>query len=117
MSFCMSQRNTFQCVLVSDGVRSFTFFHYADGMIEWTTSGPDGITGVNNAEIGYDAGDGINYHNVYFSGTPEVINITSTSNVGVGGVWAFRLDQVENPSVACSEQSEFICIYTLQIFF
>ena len=84
-------------MLVSDGGRSFTFFlHYADGMMEWTTGdstgGMNGLGG-REAEDRYDAGDGINYHSIYLSGTPEVINICSTSNVNRSGVWAFRLDQ------------------------
>ena len=63
-------------------------------MMEWTTGdfsgGVNGLGG-REAEIGYDAGDGVNYYSILFSGTPEVINIASTSNVGIGGVWAFRL--------------------------
>ena len=100
------QTNTYQCVLVSDGVRSFTFFHYADGMMEWTTGdvsgGMNGLGG-REAEIGYDAGDGVNYHSIYLSGTPQVINISSTSNVNRNGVWAFRIDDA---SVTCCEESE-----------
>ena len=93
-------------MLVSDGIHSFTFFHYADGMIEWTTGDETGSNGLGGreAEIGYDAGDGVNYQSIYLSGTPEVINITSTSNVGIGGVWAFRLDQEEEPVVPDQEE-------------
>ena len=97
-------------MLVSDGVRSFTFFHYADGMIEWITGDLTGSNGLGGreAEIGYDAGDGVNYHSIYLSGTPGVLNIASTSNVGIGGVWAFRLDQEDEAVVTCSEKSEYV---------
>ena len=97
-------------MLVSDGVRSFTFFHYADGMIEWTTGDETGMNGLGGreAEIGYDAGDGVNYHSIYLSGTPEIINITSTSNVNRSGVWAFRLDLEEEAVVTCSDESEYM---------
>ena len=79
-------------------------------MIEWTTGDETGFNGLGGreAEIGYDAGDGVNYHSIFLSGTPEVLNIASTSNVGIGGVWAFRLDQEDEPVVTCSEKSEYV---------
>ena len=43
--------------------------------------------GRHEAEIGYDAGDGVNYCSIYLSGTPEIINVAST-NVNKSGVWA-----------------------------
>ena len=101
-------------MLVSDGVKSFTFFHYADGMIEWTTGDVTGMNGLGGreAQIGYDAGDGVNYHSIYLSGTPEIINISSTSNVNRSGVWAFRLDlekdQEEEPEVTDQEEEPTI---------
>ena len=68
-------------------------------MVEWTTGdstgGMNGLGG-REAEIGYDAGDGVNYHSIYLSGTPEIINIASTSNVNRNGLWAFRLDMGED---------------------
>ena len=85
-------------------------------MIEWTTGDDTGMNGLGGreAQVGYDAGDGVNYHSIFVSGTPEVINITSTSNVGTGGVWAFRLDREEEPVVACSDKSE--CIASNDLF-
>ena len=106
-------------MLVSDGVRSFTFFHYADGMIECTTgdlSGGMKGRGGREAEIGYDAGHDVNHHSIHLSGTPEIINISSTSNVNRSGVWTFRLDlqeksmtpdYKEGPLVTCCDQSEY----------
>ena len=89
--------------MVSDGLQSFVFFHYADGMI----SGD-----INRVEVGYDAGDDagdyISYYNVPGSGTADIVNITRTSNVGIGGIWAFRLDEEENPVTTCSDTSESI---------
>jgi len=86
------QRNTFQCVLTTDGVRSFIIFLYADGLIQWTTGGASGGTnglGGIEATAGYDAGDFRNFFNIPGTGTPEIINITRTSNVGNPGVWMF----------------------------
>ena len=79
-------------MLATDGVQSFIIFLYADGLIQWTT-GEDsgGINGLggNAATAGYDAGDLVNFFNVPGSGTPEIINITRTSNVGNPGMWIF----------------------------
>ena len=84
-------------------------------MIEWTTGDDTGMNGLGGreAQVGYDAGDGVNYHSIFVSGTPEVINIAST---GTGGVWAFRLDREEEPVVACSDKSSvlLVMIYSIQ---
>ena len=90
------QSNTFQAVMATDGIRSFSIFLYADGEIEWTTgdasNGTDGLGGIP-AQVGFDAGDGINYAVVAESRQPEIINITQTSNVGRPGVWIFQVDE------------------------
>ena len=86
------QRNTFQCVLATDGVQSFIIFLYADGLIQWTTGDSSGGTnglGGNAATAGYDAGDGENFFNILGSGTSEIIGITRTSNVDNLGMWIF----------------------------
>jgi len=86
------QRNTFQCVLATDGIRSFIIFLYADGLIQWTTGDSSGGTnglGGNEATAGYDAGDFENFFNIPGTGTPEIIGITRTSNVGNPGMWIF----------------------------
>ena len=83
--------------------------------MEWTTGdstgGMNGLGG-REAEDRYDAGDGINYHSIYLSGTPEVINISSISNVNRSGVWAFRLDlekdQEEEPVVTDQDEEPTI---------
>ena len=81
--------------MVSDGQRSYVIFLYADDLIEWTTSvdsgGIDGLGGIA-AQAGYNAGDGVLSATVPGSRTPEIINITLTSNVGRPGVWTFRVD-------------------------
>ena len=68
---------------------------YADGRIEWTTGDDSGgINGLggNAAQVGLNAGNGAEYENVPGSGTPSIINITMTSNIGIDGVWAFKTD-------------------------
>ena len=89
------QTNTFQCVLVSDGSLSFVIFLYADGEIQWTTgdnSGGSGGLGGTQAQVGFNAGDGVRSANVPGSQTAGIINITKTSNIGVPGVWMFQVN-------------------------
>ena len=69
------QRNTFQCVLTTNGQDTFVFFLYADGLIQYYAW-----------QIGIYDDDGINYYTV-----PRV-NITRTSNVNQPGLWVFKLD-------------------------
>lgn len=92
------QTNTFQCVLITDEVRSFIIFNYADGEIQWTTGddsgGLNGMGGIE-AQVGFNAGDGERYASVPGSQTPDILNIDTTSNVGIAGVWMFRVDTFE----------------------
>ena len=71
-------------------------FLYADGEIQWTTGdasgGANGMGGTP-AQVGFNAGDGVNYAAVPESRTSEIINITTTSNIGIPGVWAFQVNR------------------------
>ena len=89
-----TQMNTFQCVLATNEFESFVLFLYADGGIQWTTafsSGGTGGFGGNEAVAGISAGDGVNFVTIPGSFTPSIINIDNTSNVGVPGVWIFKV--------------------------
>lgn len=98
MSDGKQKRNTFQSVLVTNGARSFAIFNY--NQIVWTTganSGGIADTGLSSPEgspavVGFSAGDLEQYYLVEYSGTPEIINITQRSNVGIPGKYIFRLD-------------------------
>ncbi|XP_053314489.1 sushi, nidogen and EGF-like domain-containing protein 1 isoform X2 [Spea bombifrons] len=88
--------NTFQIVLITDGLRSFTIFNYET--IEWTTgrhasSGGDssGRGGIA-AQAGFNAGDGWRYFNIPGSRTDDIAGIANTTNVGIPGRWVFRID-------------------------
>ena len=83
-------------MLVTDGSQSFVIFLYADGLIQWTTG--DSSNGVNGtggipAQVGFNAGDGINFAAVPESRTADIIDIDTTSNIGVPGVWAFQVNE------------------------
>ncbi|XP_058521199.1 sushi, nidogen and EGF-like domain-containing protein 1 [Ochotona princeps] len=88
--------NTFQTVLITDGKLSFTIFNYES--ITWTTgthasSGGDanGLGGIA-AQAGFNAGDGRRYFNIPGSRTADMAEVETTTNVGVPGRWAFRID-------------------------
>ena len=92
------QTNTFQCILVTNGRRSFAIFLYADGEIQWTTgdlSGGSSGFGGTPAQVGFNAGDGLRFASVPGSQTSDIVNIDSTSNVDRRGVWIFRIDEEE----------------------
>ena len=76
------QVNTFQVVLSTDGEKSFIFFIYAD--IQWGMGG-----------IGFNAGDGVRSFTVPGSLTLSARVIEEGSNVGVTGVYAFRVDLLD----------------------
>jgi len=90
------QTNTFQCVLVTDGRLSFVIFLYAEGLIQWTTGDASGGTngfGGTPAQVGFNAGDGIQYASVQGSQTADIVNIDERlGNTGLKGVWIFRVD-------------------------
>ena len=91
------QTNTFQLVLATDGFSSFAIFLYLEDGIQWTTAensdGSNGFGGTE-AQVGYDAGDGVNFHSVNGSMTPSIIDIETTSNVNIPGMYIFRLDSI-----------------------
>ena len=47
------------------------------------------------ATVGFNAGDMVNYDTLTGSNTPKVINISSTTNVGIPGKWAFQVNNDE----------------------
>ena len=74
------QANTFQVVIATDGQRTFVFFIYGD--IEWG----------DDANIGFDAGDGVRSFMVPGALTSQSINIEDGSNVDVTGLYIYRVD-------------------------
>ena len=83
---CLSfnvQTNTFQCVLATSATASFVMFLYADGKIQWS----------NNFLAGINAGNGIDSITIPGSRTSSISGISRTSNVGILGVWMFKVDE------------------------
>ena len=92
------QTNTFQCVLATDGYKSFVIFLYAYGRIQWTTgddNGGNGGLGGDEAAAGINAYRGAGSIIIPGSSTPQIINIDQNSNVGVPGMWIYKLGNCE----------------------
>ena len=71
-------------------------FLYVDMRIQWTTGDASGGTnglGGTEAVAGINAGDGVNYVTIPGSLTPSIINITQTTNVGIPGIWMFKVNE------------------------
>ena len=75
--------NTLQAILATDGNQTFVMFLYED--IQW---------GSAETTIGFNAGDRFQSITLPESLTTEgVLNLDITSNVGIPGVYVFRVDQ------------------------
>ena len=74
------QANTFQVVIATDGQRTFVFFIYGD--IEWG----------DDANIGFNAGDGIRSFMLPGALTNQSVNVEDGSNVDVRGLYIYRVD-------------------------
>ncbi|XP_071153471.1 protein mesh-like [Mytilus edulis] len=99
------KRCTFQCVLVTNGRHSFTIFLY--DKIEWTTgtaSGSNSSSGLDGtpAQVGFDAGDGLNFYAIEASRTTNIINVTQMSNIDVPGKFIFRVDSTSIKKGGCN---------------
>ncbi|XP_069583832.1 sushi, nidogen and EGF-like domain-containing protein 1 isoform X7 [Ranitomeya imitator] len=98
--------NSFQIVLITDGLRAFTIFNYET--IQWTTgrhasSGGDSLgRGGIAAQAGFNAGDGWRYFNIPGSRTDDIAGIANTTNVGIPGRWVFRIDNNHVQVGGCS---------------
>ena len=79
---------------MSDGSLSFAIFLY--GEIQWTAgeakSGGVIRHGGTPALVGVNAGDEVRQFSVSESLRGDIININTTSNIGVPGVWIFQVN-------------------------
>lgn len=97
-----SKTNTFQVSLIdrSDTGDGNFDVQFRYDQLEWTTGdaseGEDGLGGTP-AQAGYDAGDGVNFFTLPGSRTSEVLDLATTSNIGVPGEWLFSIREGELP--------------------
>ncbi|KAM5271042.1 sushi, nidogen and EGF-like domain-containing protein 1 isoform 5-T7 [Hipposideros larvatus] len=105
--------NTFQTVLITDGKLSFTIFNYES--ITWTTgthaSSGGNATGLGGiaAQAGFNAGDGRRYFSIPGSRTADMAEVETTTNVGVPGRWAFRIDDAQVRVGGCAHTTS-VCL-------
>ena len=81
--------------MASDGQNLFVLFLYVD--IQWTQNSLNRST----AQVGFNAGDGVHYYTLPGSCTKDVANLTSGSNMGVPGMWAFKVSGNIIESAGC----------------
>jgi hypothetical protein len=97
----VDKRNTFQCVVTTDGTTSFAIFLYNE--IEWTTADDD----RGPAKVGFNDYKGVNLNQSWempCSGTSDITQLNTSSNVGTPGLWIFRIDG-ENIIPACPNEA------------
>jgi len=87
------QVNTHQVVVASDGLSTYALFLYRD--IQW---------GDNRTSIGFNAGDGLrgfNFFDPFNPVVPGVNYLVKKSNVGVPGMYIFKVDEefIEEPGI------------------
>ena len=88
--------NAFQLILTNRSDRAEGDFdvQFVYEQIQWTTgdsSGGSGGLGGTPAQVGFDAGDGVNYVKQKDSFTANVVNMASTTNVGTPGIWKWEV--------------------------
>ncbi|KAL7990822.1 hypothetical protein Chor_014252 [Crotalus horridus] len=105
--------NTFQIVLITDGLLSFTIFNYES--ITWTTgmhaSSGGNLAGLGGiaAQAGFNAGDGKRYFNIPGSRTDDIVDVEMTTNVGIPGRWVFRIDDAQVQVGGCNNTNVDEC--------
>ena len=79
--------------MVTNKVHSFAIINYEDDGINWSSVEPggsgNGSTGTA-AQAGFSDRSEINHFLLPGSNTPDIINVSSTSNVEIRGKWIFR---------------------------
>lgn len=82
--------NTFQIVIASDGAQSYIFFNYGWKAQQWGT----GTASTVLPQVGFDAGDGVNYYNAVGTQTPAMYNMYNVTNANNGqpGRQCFKID-------------------------
>jgi len=89
--------NTFQIVIISNEMLDqddLWKVQFRYNRCQWVTgdaSGGSGGFGGTPAQAGFDAGDGQTFEILPGSGTRGVLQLCSTSNVGVPGIWEFDI--------------------------
>lgn len=92
-----SRQNSFQLIIISNELLdqdNLWKVQFRYNRCEWTTgdaSGGSGGLGGTPAQAGFDAGDGQTFEILPGSGSRGILNLCTTSNVGVNGIWEFDI--------------------------
>lgn len=77
------ETNSFQLVIATDG--KITYLIYIYGKMMWPNSGF-----TKKVQVGYDAGDNVNYFTFPDSFTNNIMSVSSKSNINSPGKWLFK---------------------------
>lgn len=88
MDFQLIIRNALDC---SSGDFDVEFRYHECGWATGDASSGTGGCGGTPAQAGFDAGDGVNYVEIPGSRTEAILNLCTTSNVSMPGVWQFSV--------------------------
>ena len=94
-------------------------FLYADGEMQWTTGdGSNGIDGLGGtiAVAGINVGDGIHSVTIPESLIPR---ISQTSNVGIPGVWMFKVGEGKSIGIckySTNQTIMYIILHTIYVY-
>ena len=80
--------NTFQCVITTDGVKSFAIFLYNE--MQWALE----YDPLFPARVGFSDGTSNKAYELPASGTQDILHTTAKSNVRRPGIWVFRIDGI-----------------------
>ncbi|KRY01816.1 Uncharacterized protein T4E_594 [Trichinella pseudospiralis] len=88
-------QNTFQLVILTDEIRSYTIFNYAT--LNWTSSTDAGSLrgrgGYQSAIAGFNGGNGTGFTAMPYSARGEIFKLATFSSVSVPGRWMYRVDE------------------------
>jgi len=87
--------NTFQAIVATNGLYSFTIYNYEKLM--WPNQN---ITKL--VQAGFNAGDGSTFYAINGSFTSNVVSLSNRSNVNTNGKFIFRVDKSNITSGGCS---------------
>lgn len=93
--------NTFQIVISSDGQDSFAWYHYLDDGINWITSmGKESPFYPDPpAQAGFDSGENMRYYRFPQSGTQQIRDLATSSNINVPGAWLFKIGRLNGGDI------------------
>ena len=66
-------------------------------------------------QVGFNAGDGERYFSVPGSRTASIVDVETTSNVGLAGRWMFRIDDVSVEAGGCNTEGSTLPVVVLTL--